>query len=605
MNEPLSETEKAWRDTLLNLCDDESFDIICRVYEWPRPEWIPRENWRRAIRVATYGPKGTFNTLRAFCQAAFSFMQVGIPYYRFVKDFTGAKAAWEGLASFKGQKEIFDYSFGTVFRTPWVNPNFDPPAEHEKNYDEAQLYDLGLHTGGVGGNQIRFDPHDLPEDAQKLFFRYPTNIHRDVLLRGNDGNYRLHRILYEHADNKFAWRWFLARGSTAYWRGFPDHTWWPYKNHKPFKKAADEKTEPTPYADGNVNVGLDTERISDEQCYLLPFTFTEPSVGVYKGWNQEWPEVKDKITNGGWLTYKTPNRVQENFKDSVCTVRLHTFFQIPGLGNKGVPPTYTIGANVESDRDIIGEAPFPGADIKIYKSDYYAKIIIALPQNWNHPVSPTVSPEHPAMYTDENGVLLPEHYPGGWDARRILAPHNNFPSHYWYWKPMGPRVPPNNIGFKEKTMPGAGVEPGGKRRDVIWDPLTQEGSAPGQEHGGQLLGSDLDKGHPYNEDGEVAKSGMAPEKMEGPYPPYLRGGESIESVSELLTAFAKLLPSGVTLEIVPEYGPLYARYYDWETDAFMIWGKDIDPATQTAKTNTNVPIYDNPDVVWDDDFNDE
>ena len=591
MNEPLSETEKALRDTLLNLCDDESFDTICQVYGWPRPEWIPRENWRRAIRVATYGPKGTFNTLRAFCQAAFAFLQIRIPYERFVVDKTGTADADSAMpTTLLAQKESMVYNISNTFRRPWTVPNVPPPPGHQVNYDENQIVELGLHIEGNAGNHIRFQPFNLEPHIKEAFDKYPTNIHRDVLVRGNDGNHRMHRIIYEHADNKFKWKWYLSRVSSGYWRGFPRHTWWPYKNHKPFEKTGNEQTTPTPYSDGNADVDLPTERIEGEACYLMPFTFTEPSVGVYKGWNENWPEYQDQKSNGKKITYPTPARVQSNFIDQVCTVKLHTFFDIPNTGT-GVPPSYVVGANVESSSEGLG--------VTTYKRDYYAKVIIALPQMWDHPVNPVQSPENPLFYTDENGVLLPEHYPGGWDARRILAPHNNIPSHYWYYKPMAPRVDPA-APWAGPVYKGDAVEPGGARKAQVWD--YEEASSPGQEFGAQLLDSDLDKGRPFNEDGEVGRSGQLPDKLEGPHPPYLKGGESVEAVSELLTAFAKLLPVGVTLEIVQEYGPLYSRYYDWDTDNFMIWGKDIDPEIQTGKTNTWVPVWNNPDVAWDNTF---
>ena len=73
-----SKTEMAFRDTLLMKSDAKSFDALAGQYGFPRPHWIPVENWRRALQCVLHGPRGTLHTLRAFLHHAL--MPWTIPY---------------------------------------------------------------------------------------------------------------------------------------------------------------------------------------------------------------------------------------------------------------------------------------------------------------------------------------------------------------------------------------------------------------------------------------------------------------------------------------------------------------------------------------------
>lgn len=71
MLQPLSQTEKAFRDTLLTKATGEGFDRLARLYGFPRVHVFPERYWRRALRAIALGPRGTLGTTHAVLEALF------------------------------------------------------------------------------------------------------------------------------------------------------------------------------------------------------------------------------------------------------------------------------------------------------------------------------------------------------------------------------------------------------------------------------------------------------------------------------------------------------------------------------------------------------
>lgn len=69
----LSQTEKAFRDTLITKATGEWLVRLSRLYGIPYPIGIPEAHWRDALKAAALGPRGTpgvtFEFLRAVLQA--------------------------------------------------------------------------------------------------------------------------------------------------------------------------------------------------------------------------------------------------------------------------------------------------------------------------------------------------------------------------------------------------------------------------------------------------------------------------------------------------------------------------------------------------------
>ena len=96
MKDSFSQAEMALRDTLLMKSDAKAFDKLAKEYGFPRPVWIPVENWRRGLQAVLHGPRGTLQTLRAFLYHVFMPWAVPFtwsamaPMQTWFKDSTGA-----------------------------------------------------------------------------------------------------------------------------------------------------------------------------------------------------------------------------------------------------------------------------------------------------------------------------------------------------------------------------------------------------------------------------------------------------------------------------------------------------------------------------------
>lgn len=68
---PLSSTELALRDTLITKASGGALDDLSRLYGIPRLRIIEDTFWRRALRAAVFGPRGTLGTTHAVLEALF------------------------------------------------------------------------------------------------------------------------------------------------------------------------------------------------------------------------------------------------------------------------------------------------------------------------------------------------------------------------------------------------------------------------------------------------------------------------------------------------------------------------------------------------------
>jgi len=73
MLDPISQTESAYRDTLIAKAQGHGFDALARHYSFPRLASISRKYWRRALLALVFGHKGTLGTTFAVLEAIFDF----------------------------------------------------------------------------------------------------------------------------------------------------------------------------------------------------------------------------------------------------------------------------------------------------------------------------------------------------------------------------------------------------------------------------------------------------------------------------------------------------------------------------------------------------
>ncbi len=70
-----SQSEEAWRDTLVHRAEGTAFDDLSRLYGIPRPTAeIPEYNWRGVLSQLAYGRRGTFQDTYVALQKAFAFL---------------------------------------------------------------------------------------------------------------------------------------------------------------------------------------------------------------------------------------------------------------------------------------------------------------------------------------------------------------------------------------------------------------------------------------------------------------------------------------------------------------------------------------------------
>ena len=65
-----SQLREAINDTLLRKAEAEAFDVLAAQHGYPRPHYIERWAWRRAVLVAAFGRTIRFPTLHAFLEGA-------------------------------------------------------------------------------------------------------------------------------------------------------------------------------------------------------------------------------------------------------------------------------------------------------------------------------------------------------------------------------------------------------------------------------------------------------------------------------------------------------------------------------------------------------
>ena len=74
LEKPISHLEELWRDTqftkAMNGDKVDAFDKLARMYDMPRPQWIPVKNWRNAMRATVYGARGVFWQVWQFLEQA-------------------------------------------------------------------------------------------------------------------------------------------------------------------------------------------------------------------------------------------------------------------------------------------------------------------------------------------------------------------------------------------------------------------------------------------------------------------------------------------------------------------------------------------------------
>jgi hypothetical protein len=72
MLNPISKIEKVKRETLISKAKGDAFNRLSDFYGFKKPQFISEDAWRIAIRSSVFGARGTFGTILAFLEGAFS-----------------------------------------------------------------------------------------------------------------------------------------------------------------------------------------------------------------------------------------------------------------------------------------------------------------------------------------------------------------------------------------------------------------------------------------------------------------------------------------------------------------------------------------------------
>jgi hypothetical protein len=101
LDQPFSQLELGFRDTVLHKAQNDEADALCFMYGFNRPRWIPATNWRQAVHHVAFGPRGT-------PQGLFRFLLLALQIFEdtFDVEVDGGTAA---------------YSFEATSGTPFTN----------------------------------------------------------------------------------------------------------------------------------------------------------------------------------------------------------------------------------------------------------------------------------------------------------------------------------------------------------------------------------------------------------------------------------------------------------------------------------------------------
>ena len=69
---PISQLRAAWNQTLVNYASGADLDALAALYGLPRPSYISRTAWRRALEAAALGYRGSPNCTQFFLEGALS-----------------------------------------------------------------------------------------------------------------------------------------------------------------------------------------------------------------------------------------------------------------------------------------------------------------------------------------------------------------------------------------------------------------------------------------------------------------------------------------------------------------------------------------------------
>ena len=310
MGQTLSQVEVARRDGLLNKSDTVSLDLLAAMYGFPRPSWIKHKYWRKATQVAAYGTRGTFQTLRAFVQAALT--QFNVPF------------KFDHFTRYPPQQVVLVDGVPPEFAVPGGNLSMPPNQQ---------------------GIVVTPKNSKLWNKLTNEIGPYKTTFQRAVLLQSQvDKKWRVHRII--HWQDKVGI--FLAPTHTAYWRGFPNAEYPWESSPVPIGKTTpsinsyineDVASVVGTWVDGKTGVTINNFKTTSDG-YLLPFAFTERSSYihydyVYDSEFADWSHEKKK-EHGKDKRMRNPVFIEPN------TVRLHLWIDTKALFPDLRPVTYLI-----------------------------------------------------------------------------------------------------------------------------------------------------------------------------------------------------------------------------------------------------------------------
>ena len=308
MGQTLSQIEIARRDTLLNKADAEAFDDLAMMYGFPRPSWIRVKNWRTAVRVALYGPRGNFQTLRAFVQAALTQYNIG-----------------------------FRYNYRYQYPPPPPGGSGSPTP------------------GGVPGTnssvEVTFSDTGWNHSTDTTSL-YKTTFHRDVLMQSPvDLKWRTHRLI--HWTKKLNWFHLCDHNNIGYWSGFPNSEFSWQKTPVPVGKTTASINTYVNKATSDVqSLGKIDYYTTAGAGMLLPFTITERSSGIHYDYLYDDANINDP-------NYDQERRMQNDEFIEPNTVRLHLWFDNESLFPFRRPVTYMI----VGDRLFTSEGFYPATAV--------------------------------------------------------------------------------------------------------------------------------------------------------------------------------------------------------------------------------------------------